>query len=125
MRHKGRISVEEGSSKHPSARPVKRTVVPLTAGFTATTKVTKTRYKKINGKFVPVAVDGISFKREHDEQVGIEEFSAADYLEEYNEQFREEYGEDMPMDGESKHIFQLINDGMIDDDSEDSSPFIG
>ena len=72
MRHKGRISVEEGSSKHPSARPVKRTVVPLTAGFTATTKVTKTRYKKINGKFVPVAKDGIAFKREHDEQVVLE-----------------------------------------------------
>ena len=118
MRHKGLISVEEGDSKHPSARPVKRTLVKM-QGLTATDKVTRTRYKKVGNKFVPVAIDGLAFKRSDDETLGVEEFSAADYY--------EEFGEDVEMDGEFKHQLQMMNDGMLDDEDWgiDSSPFIG
>ena len=115
MKENGRISVESGSNKHPSAKAVKNTVVEM-KGLTETTKTTKYRYRKVKGQWVPIAKDGIAYKRSDDIQDGVVEFSPADYGSD----------EEEALTGVERHTFQMLEDGLLDEfDEDDSSPFIG
>ena len=86
-------------------------------GLTSTSKVTKFRYKKIDGKFVPIAKDGVAFNRkDHPESEGVESLSPADFAEEYY---------DEALSGEERHQFEMVMNGSLDDFEFDSeSPFI-
>ena len=101
--------MEEGTVKHPSAKPLRRTVCKMT-GLTATNAVTKIRYKKIKGKWVPVARNGIAINRKDQEVDGIECGSIADLQDDFP---------DSDFDPIDVHIQQMEDAGIFLEDEMD------
>ena len=109
MRHRGRIEVVEGSKQHPSSRPLKKTVCVM-KGLTATTKTTRVRYRKVKGKWTPIAVDGIALNIKDQSSDGTEAGSLQDLQQDFP---------DIAFDYEphiEQHIFQMEQNGIELDD---------